>query len=278
MKKLMIAIEAEKPDQQSIAFGCYLAKLTRSGLTGIFLENLPAESAPGVKFAYGSVFVETINSLDLPETDFKLKAGSENIRKFKAFCEEQGVAYQIHRDQSVPEEELIAESRYADAIITRPGLFASSELEIPAGLVRELLAKSECPVIIAPHHAGPINKILFAYDGNASSVFAIKQFTYLFPELRNCEITVLQADKEAVFSEAQKEKLYEYLKEHYSQINFKDLHGKPNDELFDYMLREANACLVMGAFGRNWLSSLFKASTAELLIKINNLPIFITHR
>jgi hypothetical protein len=41
MKKLMIALDAEKPDQQSIAFGCYLARLTRSGLTGVFLENLP---------------------------------------------------------------------------------------------------------------------------------------------------------------------------------------------------------------------------------------------
>ncbi|MCR8557800.1 universal stress protein [Mucilaginibacter sp. BJC16-A38] len=278
MKKLMIAIEAEKPDQQSIAFGCYLARLSRSGLTGIFLENLPAELTPGVKFAYGSVFVETIDNRDLPETEFKNRASTESIRTFKTVCEAQGIACRVHRDQGIPAEELIAESRYADIIITGPMVFASSPLDKPAGLVKELLTKAECPVIVASYQSKPIDKILFAYDGNASSVFAIKQFTYLFPELKDAEITVLQADKDAAFSEGQKEKLYEYLKEHYSRINFKDLHGKPEDELFDYTLRQINACLVMGAFGRNWLSSLFKASTAEMVIKINNLPVFIAHR
>jgi nucleotide-binding universal stress UspA family protein len=186
--------------------------------------------------------------------------------------------YLIHRDQGVPEAELIAESRYADVIITGSTVLASSPLDMPAGLVKELLAKSECPVMTAPHHTEPIDSILFAYDGNASSVFAVKQFTYLFPELKDAELTVLQADENAVFDKEQKEKLYEYLKEHYSRISFNDLHGKPEDELFDYALREENACLVMGAFGRNWFSSLFKVSTADLLIKINNLPVFIAHR
>jgi nucleotide-binding universal stress UspA family protein len=277
MKKIMIALGAEKTEQQSTAFACYLARLTGSRLTGVFLEDLPTEDVPGVKFAYGSVFVETIDTGNVPETEFKGRAVAENISAFKRYCEEQGVDCQIHRDQGVPDAELIGESRYADIIITPPGLFASSPLEVPAGLVKELLAKSECPVMIAPHHAEPVNKILFAYDGNASSVFAIKQFTYLFPELKDAEITVLQANKDAVFSGDRKEKLYEYLKEHYHRIDFKDLRGKPEDELFDYTLRQSSACLVMGAFGRNWLSRLFKASTADLLIKINNLPVFIAH-
>lgn len=274
----MIALDAEKPDLQSIAFGCYLARLSGSRLTGIFLENLPAENTPGVKFAYGSVFVETIGTGDAPERAFKDRVSTENIRAFKAYCEAQDVVYRVHRDQDVPQAELLAESRYADVIITSSGLFATSPLELPAGLVKELLAKSECPIMIAPHHAEPIDKVLFACDGNASAVFAIKQFTYLFPELRDAELTVLQADEDAEFSETEKEKLYGYLKEHYSRIDFKDLRGKPEDELFNYTLREERACLVMGAFGRNWLSRLFKASTADLMIKVNNLPVFITHR
>lgn len=278
MKKIMIAIDAEKLDPQSLAFGCYLAALTGSELTGVFLENLPAENKPGLKFAYGGTYVETIDPAESPETEFNRKTGSENIRQFKAYCEAQEVPSRVHRDQGVPGQELITESRYADAIITAPNLFASSPLELPSALVRDLLAQSECPVIIAAHHSGPIENILFAYDGSASSVFAIKQFNHLFPELRDAEITVLQADEHAAFSEEQKEKIYEYLRAHYHRINFKDLHGKPEDELFDYTLRLDNACLVMGAFGRSWLSRLFRPSTADLLIKINNLPVFITHR
>lgn len=277
MKKIMIALDAEKPDQHSLAFGCYLARLTGSRLTGLFLENLPAEKTAGVKFAYGSVYVETIGAGEAPETGFKDRVSRENIRAFKAFCEAQGVDCQVHRNQDDPQTELLSESRYADLIMTAPGLLASSPLEAPAALVKDLLAQAECPIMIAPHHAEPIDKILFAYDGNASAVFAIKQFTYLFPELKEAQLIVLEASEDAEFSEAHKEKLYEYLKEHYGRIDFKDLRGKAADELFDYTLREQRACLVMGAFGRSWLSQLFKASTAELLLKINSLPVFIAH-
>lgn len=278
MRKLMIALDAEKPDQQSVLFGYYLARLTRSGITGIFLENLSAEDTQAEDFVYSSVFTGTDKQGGEPEIKFKEKASLENIRTFKAATEKQGIACRVHRDQGVPIEELLTESRYADVIITGPMLFGASPLEIPADMVEDLLIKSECPVMITSHRAEPVAKILFASDGSASSLFAIKQFTYLFPELNAAEMIVLQADEDAVFSETQKEKLYEYLKEHYSRIDFKDLRGKPRDELFDFTLREHNACLVMGAYGRNWLSRLFKPSTAGLVLKINNLPVFISHR
>lgn len=278
MKKIMIAFDVEKPDQQSMVFGSYLAGLTQSGLTGVFLENLPPKSEPGVKFAYGSAYVETIGAEDLPEIEFKQRAAAKSIQDFKDACEVQEIACRIHRDQGVPLEELIAESRYADVILTGPGLFASSALDQTSGLVKELLVKSECPVIITPLRPRPIEEILLAFDGGASSVFAIKQFTYLFPELRDANITVLQANEQASFDPEQKEKFYEYLREHYKHIVFKDLHGKPEDELFDYTLRKEKCCLVMGAYGRSWLSSLFHHSTAELVLQLNNLPVFIAHR
>lgn len=276
MKKLLLAINAEKPDPQSLEFGIYLARLTASPLVGVFLEDLPG-SQPGVKFAYGSVYVETIGTAAESELTFKEKVAEENIHKFKATCEAQDVAFQIHRDQNLPLDELIAESRYADVIISSVQLFAATPLEAPAGLVKSLLVKSECPVVIAPHHTQPIDKILFAFDGSSSALFAIKQFTYLFPELSGANIMVLQADQEAIYNEEEKEKLFGYLKEHYRQINFKDLRGRPKDELFDYCLREVNAFLVMGAYGRSWLSNLFRTSTADLVLKLNNLPVFITH-
>lgn len=274
----MLALDAEKPDQQTILFSYFLARLTGSGLTAIFLENLPAEDVKNEKLFYSSAFSGSDSSGSEPETSFREKVSLENIRTFKTACEERGIPCFVHRDQGDPLDELIAESRYADVIITGPVLFSSSSLQIPAGLVEDLLLKSECPVIITAHRAEPVVKILFAFDGSPSSLFAIKQFTYLFPELKAAELLVLQADRDAKFSETQKEKLYEYLKEHYNRINFKDLRGKPGDELFDYALREHDACLVMGAYGRNWLSRLFKPSTAGQVMKINNLPVFISHR
>jgi hypothetical protein len=45
----------------------------------------------------------------------------------------------------------------------------------------------------------------------------------LFSELKDAQVVVLQATEEAIFPEDQKEKLYNYLKNHYSRIDFKDL-------------------------------------------------------
>ena len=279
MQNILIAINVEKPEARSINFGCYLARLTHSRLTGIFLENLPVE-LPLVTQTYDTPFEEAIDNDNMLETDFKLKTCADHIRAFKYICEKQGIDYQIHRDQGVAISELIAESRYADVIIIERSAFSSSLMDVPDGFVfiEDILAKAECPILISPHKFERLNEVLFAYDGNASSVFAIKQFTYLFPELKDARITVLQVDKNAVFKEEQKEKLYEYLNAHYSHINFRDLQGKPADELFNYTIPQDNVCMVMGAFGRSWLSRLFKNSTADLLLQINNLPVFITHR
>jgi hypothetical protein len=280
MQNILIAIDAEKPELRSINFGCYLARLTHSRLTGVFLENLPLDELPLVPLTYDNPFEEAIDSDNMLQAEFKLKTCEDHIRVFKDICEKQGVAYQIHRDQGVAISELIAESRYADLIIVERSSFSATLLNMPNGLVfiEDVSAKAECPILVSPNQFERLNEVLFAYDGNASSVFAIKQFTYLFPELKDAKITVLQADKKAVFKVEEKEKLYEYLKAHYSHIDFKDLHGKPAGELFDYTLAQDNVCMVMGAFGRSWLTRLFKNSTADLLLQINNLPVFITHR
>jgi hypothetical protein len=40
MEKILLAIDAMKPDIKSLDFACYIANLTKSKVTGVFLENL----------------------------------------------------------------------------------------------------------------------------------------------------------------------------------------------------------------------------------------------
>jgi hypothetical protein len=46
---------------------------------------------------------------------------------------------------------------------------------------------------------------------------------------------------------------------------------------YRYLLEKKNVLVVTGAFGRSTLSDLFKHSTAELLVKTIDLPVFISH-
>lgn len=275
MKKILLAIDAEKSDPKSLDFACRLAQLTGSPLTGVFLENAHSENVPGLKFAYGGVYVETIDTLaaDFPTQ----KAVDNNVDLFKTTCKAHMVAYDIYSDRHDPVETMIAESRFADMMILNPTCFASSPLEKPSAFVKELLSRSECPVIISPYDFDEVNEIIFAYDGSASSVFAIKQFTYLFPELRTKKATILQAGEKADLKTLDREKLSNYLTNHYPEIVFEYLAGNSEDVLFNHLLRKKNAFAVMGAYGRSKLSNFLKHSTAEFIIEANSLSMFIAH-
>ena len=39
MEKILLAIDAHNPDKNTLEFACYLARLTKSKITGVFLEN-----------------------------------------------------------------------------------------------------------------------------------------------------------------------------------------------------------------------------------------------
>ena len=94
-------------------------------------------------------------------------------------------------------------------------------------------------------------KLTIAYDGTDSSVFAMKQFIYLFPELTNVKTTVLQAIKneDDESDENGERKLKEFLMMHYDAIYHDTLHGDADIELFKKFIGQKNKMLVMGAYG-----------------------------
>jgi hypothetical protein len=278
MEKILLAINPAKININTVDFACYIANLTRSKLTAIFLEHLKGEEVPALKAFHGGAYVESVLQSDLPENSERLNQWKQNLHVFENACRNRAVTCCIHRDKGVPTEEVISESRFADILIVDSEMsFRDKPETMPTEFVKKVLAKSECPVVIAPYSFYGINEIVFADDGSASSVFAIKQFSYLLPELSDKKITILQVNESGDLPTIDNHKLRELLQLQYGAIEFQFLHGKASDELFAYLVMKKDAVVVMGAFGRNMLSTFFKHSTAELLIKTINVPIFIAH-
>ncbi len=278
MQNILVAIDVLSPDEKTLDFACYLATVTHSKLTGVFLENLIYADKPVIKSVYGSPYVETILSTDIPENEEKRKACHNAIRHFNEVCGRKGIKHYIHLDRATPAEELIEESRFADLLIVDAETSFSKRTEsIPTKFVKDILAESECPVIISPESFQGVDEIIFAYDGSKSSVLAIKQFTYLFPQFADRMIRIVQVNKDDENSIKEKRKLKEWLKSHYSNIDIVVLYGEPGEELFLYLLNKENMFVVMGAYGRSWISNLFSKSDADLVVKSLNLPVFIAH-
>ncbi len=279
MEKILLAIDALNPDKKALDFACYLALLTKSKVTGVFLENLTTEDRPVLRKVLGMASVGW-------EVDEHAEAHREreaitrrNIAMFRDGCILREVCFDVHLDKGMPAKELIRESRFADLMVVDAETSFNKVYEgSPTGFVRDVMRRSECPVIIAPGNFSAIDEIVFTYDGSASSVFAIKQFTYLLPQYYNKKVTLLQVNESGIWEEPDREKFREWLRDHYTDLHFEAMKGKADDTLFDKLYNRKNIFLVMGAYGRNAISQFFKQSRADLLIRTVAQPIFIAHQ
>lgn len=279
MEKILLAIDARVVNKNSLEFACYLARLTRSKVTGVFLENLVADEKPVLKKAYGRAYVNWEINEASQEYQTKVQLIENNVRLFKESCIQQEVCFQLHRDRGVPETDLLEETRFADILVADAALsFTKQFAGTPSSFVKNILTKSECPVIIAPERFDGIDEIVFTYNGSASSLFAIKQFTYLLPELSNKKATILQINEAGEWHDPDKYKFKEWLKDHYTDLHFEAQKGKTDSILFEALFTRKNMLLVMGSYGRNALSQFIQTSHADMLIKTVAHPIFITHR
>jgi nucleotide-binding universal stress UspA family protein len=193
-------------------------------------------------------------------------------------CSNRGVNAQVTRINEPSANSIVEESRFADLLIINADTSFKDRPEgSPSQFVKEILAETECAVILAPYSFFGVDEILLTYDGSKSSVFAIKQFAYLFPELKDKKVNLVQIDEEELVDSTETEKIRELLKLHFPNFEIQHIKGKPADELFGYLLGRKNLFVVMGAYGRTLLSNLFRPSAASLVVKAINLPLFIAH-
>ncbi|NIJ52558.1 universal stress protein [Dyadobacter arcticus] len=278
MKNILLAINPDKPGLPCLQFGCYLAQLTQSRLTAVFLENRQADPTPSLEIRYSMPYVETIVDSDLPNYAEHEETRSIYIEIFKKICEDRGVRYNIHQDLNSPLEGIIAESRFADVLlISRDISFEDQSVDVPSGFVKNILAKTECPIIAAPITFDEVDEILFAFDDSRSSAFALKQFSYLFPELEDLKLTMLHVRKDEDEDELRTEKLSQWVSNHYNYPVFKVVTGNPVPELFKYLSDKKRTFVIMGSYGRSSLSTMLDPSTADSLLENLDLPFFFTH-
>jgi nucleotide-binding universal stress UspA family protein len=292
MEKILLAMDGYKQNTYAIDFACYLAKLTHSRLTGVFLEGNPEDDQAEIirlealEPPEASEPPDPLEASEAQEAAGPFKAGVlatdpvlQRVHRFREACLGREVTAKVHRDRGVPVDDILLESRFSDLIVVDPETsFRKVDKGFPGRFIRDVLLAAECPVVVSPYQFDSLDEVIFAYNGTSSSVFAIKQFTYLFPEFKRKKAVVVDvcAGEETAIEEQYKMK--EWLSAHYLQVNFVLLKGDPSDELFGYLLQRKNAIVVLGAYGRGILSRFLKPSHASLLLRTINLPIFITHR
>lgn len=278
MKNILVAIDCINEDGSTIELSCYLAKLTDSDLTGIFVDETLYPEVPEMKIAFGMPYVETILASDLPDFESK-QLRQNNIRQlFELSCSVNNIDLNIGDDNPISLADLVYESRFTDLLVVNVKNSSQTAVSdrIPES-VQNILSKAECPVILGSTEFNVIDEILFAYDGKASCVYAIKQFSYLFPEMRHTKLTLIQVEENDPQPSNTYEMLNRLLSRHYSNVAFCFLKGDLVQELTALIKNKKSALVIMGSFGRGRLSRLLIPSTAERLLEKISLPLFIAH-
>ena len=280
MEKILLAVNSHQIDTNTTNFACYIAKITNSKLTALLLREREPELISADRL--NNSFYKKVMDVSVSDRKYIQMDLDQEVRFFLKTCEKNGVQGEVilkrenYEDNDSPADEAIRASRFADLLILDAETSFDNEIEpLPTAFVKKVISDSECPVLIAPTSFDRIDDIVFCYDGSRSSVFAIKQFTYVFPELLGKNVIVLEVGSEN--KTKHKEQISSWLRGNYNKIEFHELEGVPSEELFKYFFMKKNLFVVMGAYGRSDISNLFRKSSADLLVRTIDLPLFISH-
>ena len=273
MRKVIIAFDGSHFSKGAFELACRLNEQETILLIGTFLPEL---DLAGLGYAYsfggGGVYIPLQETVDEGIVD-------ENINQFKYDCVKQQIEFRVHKDHSpYAITALQKESRFADLMIIGSQQFYDNlKLEVPNEYLRDILHDTECPVIVAPEQFDYPENIVLAYDGSRSSVYAIKMFAYLFPDLCKRPTTLVYANVQHVEDMPDEDYIEELAGRHFSDLEIMRLDLRDQDTFQTWMEEVPKPILVSGAFGRSGLSNIFKKSFVTHLISDYKYPVFIAH-
>ncbi len=207
-----------------------------------------------------------------------LATRNDAILRFQEAMENNGVHFTIHRERNIGIQELLHECLYADLLVLDyHETFTHFEEKPPTRFLRDLLADVTCPVLLVPDHYQPIENLVILYNDDPSSVFAVKMFSYLLPELKTLESHVLSirgADDHVSDNRMMKE----FMRRHYPRAEYNIIKGFDDGQIVSFLKRRRpHSLLVLGSYQRSKKVRWFRASMADYMMMELQLPLFIAH-
>ena len=271
MKKIILALSGPHFSEGAFNFVEKIHKHDNILLTGVFLPEVRSI----ISFTEG---LPTVPQLEMIEKE-DAEAVQRNINFFKLRCKKSGIDYTVHNHfYGLTFDDLEKESRFADLlIIGSESFYPQHATSQHLKYLKEAFHRAECPMLVVPEHYIFPTTILLAYDGSASSVYAIKQFALLFPELCKQKALLVYASGNNGKIPHRIE-LEELARLHFLHLQIKVVDASAHEYFNELVINNRNELLVSGSYGRSWLSELFRKSTVEGIINRHHIPVFIAHK
>lgn len=272
MKKIIFACDGKSFPKGAFELIKEMYKTEPALITGTFLHAINFE-----EFLPGAFSLSAGPSKEFFEEE--QREFRSMVRQFEEQCQKNGLEYRVHEESmNWNIDNLVKETRFADLMVMSAELFCDDlNTRQPNSFMQQAIHKSECPVICVPESFLSIKKIVFAYDGKKESMFALKQFCNLFPQLSALPTKIVYAKDEASVEIPDLIYLEEYAGRHFKNLDIEKVPFNGKKYFESWAKDDNNTILVSGAFGRSGLSTAFKRSFVEDVIHQHLIPVFIAH-
>jgi hypothetical protein len=272
MKKILFLCDGDNFSEASFEFIKQMSVHETISVKGLFFTPIDIDQMVSMSYI----------PITEPYVRFKEKEKiliQKSQQRFVQACEDAGLRHQVHTYTNEWSQEIVEkESRYADLIVLSGELFCRDVPDRqPNYFMEETLRQSECPVIVVPENFRAIERVAIAYDGKKESMFALRQFANLFPNLMElpADVVHIRNDKDEEIPD--RDLLLEYTKAHFEAQYTSKLHFDPKKYFANWLDDKKNVFLVTGSFSRSAFSNMLKASFTTEIISRHNCPIFIAH-
>ena len=274
MKKVLIAFDGTNSPSGAFEFARQMHRVSPILLVGIFLPQVNLASVWSYANAMsGPAMIPLIEEEQAVQIQ-------KNIKGFEKKCKDHHIACRVHKDYfGLSVAELPKETRFADLVLVGGEKSESTLVESEhMNYIKDLLKNTECPVVVVPEDFKQTGFNILAYDGSSSSVFAIKQFTYLFPELCNRGTLLVYLRTDHSNPMPKKDYITEYATQQFPDLTIQCLEVRRHKFLTEWLDGKPDAMLVCGACGRSFVSEMVKQSFVSEVIQARKHPLFIAHR
>ena len=277
MKKIIAAFDGLRFSESTLRYSVFMAGKLKAHLVGVFLDDFTRHSYSVSEITqYKGSFDAHLEELNKKDEEIRNNAALQ----FEEVCQEAGVNFSIHRDKNIALQELLHESIYSDLmIINSRETFTRFDEPIPTRFIRDLLTDVMCPVLIVPGEYHEPQKSVLLYDGEPSSVYAVKMYSYMTESFMDFDTEVLSVNPEEGSMHVPDNRLMkEFMKRHYPEAEYTVIKGRAEDSILKHLEDQEKGCIVvLGAYRRGRLSRIFRPSMADLLMKHIQAPLFIAH-
>ncbi|HVM89618.1 MAG TPA: hypothetical protein VMT76_15625 [Puia sp.] len=273
MKKIAFVCDGGNFPNGAFEFLKMLNNTEPVSVRGIFFEPVDFQQLVSVSYIpVASPYVK------LKEEERALVKKSK--QDFARRCESAHINYSIDdREQEWVAEVFAKETRFADIAVMSEELFCSDfSTSQPNVLMQEALRMAECPVVLVPENFKLLDRILVAYDGKKESMFALKQFCYVLPQLVDKPVELVYVKKEENEEIPDIDLLKEYSRIHFGSLGITKLHFNAHKYFSSWTEDKKNGMLVSGSYSRSTVSNFLKSSFATQVVHDHKMPVFIAHK